>query len=257
MPRWHGRGFTLIELLVVIGIFAILTAIIVPIGQRLRENNRTSTCEAQLAHIGQALKMYFLDEGGVPPIGVPGTLAGTVPSSSATDVDFKLPYQTGLQTLFYMDYLGSRTALHCPRHTKALDGTKLTDDMSEYYQSYMIRDPRAKPESNPLLQHKYMPFRYQWNGQDAHAGDARRQLTTRMKAVGANWIVTDSSTAVPPDDTIVTWCNYHADNYRLNGLGQYVVLYWDGSVQLIDAEVFRGTGDPSEAWLIRTTDIAH
>ena len=78
-----------------------------------------------------------------------------------------------------------------------------------------------------------------------------------MKAVGANWIVTDSSTAIPPDDAIVTWCNYHADNNRLNGLGQYVVLYCDGSVQLIDADVFRGSAGPTEAWTIRTTDIAH
>ena len=59
-------GFTLIELLVVIGIFVILMAIMVPIGKRLRESNRTSGCMSQMQRVGQALKVYFMDEQGVP-----------------------------------------------------------------------------------------------------------------------------------------------------------------------------------------------
>jgi prepilin-type N-terminal cleavage/methylation domain-containing protein len=41
-------GFTMIELLIVIGIMAELMAIIVPVGKRLSDSNRTNRCEAQL-----------------------------------------------------------------------------------------------------------------------------------------------------------------------------------------------------------------
>jgi type II secretory pathway pseudopilin PulG len=238
----------------VIGIFAVLTAIIVPIGQRLRENNRTSTCEAQLASIGQALKLYFLDEGGVPPIGVAGTLAG---GPTATSVD--LTMWPGLQMLFYLDYLGRRSSLHCPRHTRTVAGTALSDESPEYYASYLVQDRKAKPLGSPLKQYKYMPFR--WALEEDYPNDYRRQLTRNIRQVTmgtTDYLVTSSSTGLPPDDTIITWCNYHADYYKISGHGQYVVLYWDGSVQLLDKEVFQDdTFSPAEAWLVRKTDIAH
>jgi len=239
---------------VVIGIFAILTAIIVPIGQRLREGNRTSTCEAQLSHIGQALKLYFLDEGGVPPIGVEGTLAG---GPTSTNVD--LAMWPGLQQLFYLDYLGSRTSLHCPRHTRTMAGANLREDSPEYYESYLLRDSKAKPSGNQLKQYKYMPYR--WALAAGYPNDYRRQLTQNIKQVtmgSGTYLVTTASSSIPPDDTIITWCEYHAGTYKLNGHGQYVVLYWDGSVQLLDEELFQDAGiGPDEAWLIRATDSAH
>jgi type II secretory pathway pseudopilin PulG len=243
-----------VELLVVIAVFAILTAIVVPIGQRLRENNRTSTCEAQLSRIAMALKLYFLDEGGVPPIGVEGTLAG---GPTGTTVDLK--QWPGLQMLFYLDYLPSRSSLHCPRHVKTLAGGRMDTDSPEYYHSYLLRDSQAKPSGSPLKQYKYMPYR--WATATGYPNDYRRQLTRNIKQVTMNatdYLVTSSSTGLPPDDTIITWCDYHARTYRINGHGQYIALYWDGSVQLLDEEVFRDTAfGPDEAWQVRTTDIAH
>jgi type II secretory pathway pseudopilin PulG len=247
------------ELLVVIGIFVILTAIIVPMGQRLRENNRTSTCEAHLSHIGQALKMYFADEGGVPPVGVLGAMSAGVPTPTSTTIDPAM--WPSLHSLFVLEYLGDRGTLHCPRHDKTVAGAQLTVESPEYYASYTCRDPLAQPTASPLLQYKYLPFRYQWAGQAAHPNDAYRQLTDNISGVslgGIPYLVTGSSDRRPADDAMITWCNYHANNYKLNGHGQYVALYWDGSVQLLDQELFRDASiGPGEAWLVKPSDIAH
>ena len=259
MSHRQESGFSLVELLVVIGIFVILTAIIVPIGQRLRENNRVSTCEAHLAHIGQALKVYFTDEGGVPPVGVEGTMTAGVPTPSSTTIDPAM--WPSLHSLFVLGYLGDRNTLHCPRHTKTLAGTSLTEESPEYYASYTGPDPLASPTSDALRQYKYLPYRYQWAGQAAHPADASRQLTDNISEVdigGNPYLVTGSSDRRPADETMITWCNYHAANYRLNNHGQYVALYWDGSVQLLDQELFRDDSiGPAEAWLVKPSDIAH
>lgn len=240
------RGFTLIELLVVIGIFVVLSAIMVPIGKRLNESNRFSRCEAQLQRVGQALKMYYLDEQGVPPIA----------ASPAGVVDYdSFP---GLGVLWRMEYLKNREALHCPRMSDA-NGKAITHASPDYFRSYMIRDTKVKPSADPLKQYKYMPYR--WATPATHPNDYMRQLTrnTHSQVIGGTtYTVTGSSSSMPPDDTIVTWCNYHAATYTMNKHGQYVVLYWDGSVRVQDQEVFTdSTIDPPEAWLVKPTDIAH
>jgi prepilin-type N-terminal cleavage/methylation domain-containing protein len=259
MPRRHESGFSLMELLVVIGIFVVLTAIVVPIGQRLRESNRTSTCEAHLAHIGQALRAYFADEGGVPPVGVEGTLVAGVPTPTGTTIDPEL--WPSLHALFVLGYLPDRGTLHCPRHTTTQAGAAMGVDSPEYYTSYTNRDPLAKPTGEALWQYKYLPYRYRWDGQAAFPDDASRQLTDNISQVnlnGTDYLVTGASDRRPADDTIVTWCNYHAGTYRLNKHGQYLALYWDGSVQLLDQELFRdGSIDPPQAWLVKPADIAH
>lgn len=240
------RGFSLIELLVVISIFAVLMAIIVPIGKRLTEGNRSSRCEGQLAHIGQALKMYYLDEQGVPPIA----------ASPAGIVDFTdFP---ALEVLWRLDYMKNREALHCPRMSDA-NGKAITHDSPDYFRSYEIRDTKVKPSGEPLKQYKYMPYR--WAIQADYPADYTRQLTrnTHSEMIGSTtYTVTGNSSSMPPDDTIVTWCDYHASTYTINKHGQYLVLYWDGSVRAQDQELFnRSTTGPPEAWLVKPTDIAH
>ncbi|MHB8995804.1 MAG: type II secretion system protein [Armatimonadota bacterium] len=240
-------GFTMIELLIVIGIMAVLMAIIVPIGKRLSDSNRTSRCEAQLSHIGQALKLYYLDEQGVPPMAVDATGVA----------NFDLC--PGLDVLYRMEYLGNRQTLHCPQHTKTAANETVTTDTPEYYWSYMVRDPKAKPSSEAVLQYKYMPYRFADVGD--YPDDYLRQLTRNTRSVsigGTTYTVTGHSPEQPPDNTMVTWCNYHADRYKINKHGQYVTLFWDGSVRLLDQELFTdGATGPPEAWLIEPTDIAH
>jgi len=212
----------------VIGIFVVLTAIIVPIGQRLRESNRTSTCEAHLSHVGQALKAYFLDESGVPPMGVQGTITAGVPAPNSTDVDLS----TGRRCTCCSSWDTWAIAARCTAAThQDAGGGAAYRRIAEYYASYVLPDEDAKPTGARLRQYKYMPFRYKWSGQSDFPNDARRQLTSNVRQVdvgGTSYIVTSHSSEMPPDDTIITWCNYHADNYKLNRHGQYVVLYWDG-----------------------------
>ena len=44
---------------------------------------------------------------------------------------------------------------------------------------------------------------------------------------------------MPPDTAIVTWCDAHFDSYSKDGHGQYMVLFWNGTVQSMDGDLFR------------------
>jgi prepilin-type N-terminal cleavage/methylation domain-containing protein len=253
LAKRSPTGFTLVEIVVVMGIIAVLTAIMIPVGKRLRESQRTSTCEVQLTRIGQALRLYYMDEGGVPPVGVLDAGGDGQPDDLVVDAD-RWPQ---LGVLWRLDYLPNRKTLHCPRHMTDAGGTPINTDSPQYYRSYMGRDDLAKPAAS-LRQFRYMPCR--WATAATFPDDYRRQLCQDARTAtigGTTYLVAGASSSMPADDTIVTWCDRHVANYTIAGHGQYIVLYWDGSVQLLDAELFRDTTvNPAEAWLVKPTDIA-
>ncbi len=250
------RGFSLTELLVVIGIAVLLMAITVPIGKNLRESNHAMGCSAQLQSIGTALRAYFMDEGGFPPIGV--RVDGSGEPETDAEVDFSR--WSSLLTLHEQGYLGSLETFHCPRDTYNVPGSE------DYYRSYIGKDEAAKVDYGgtdiSVNKYKYMPHR--WAADDSVVGnDFYRQLDTAPSDVfelGGHDVRVAGACggAMPPDSALVTWCDAHFDSYTRNEHGQYMVLFWDGSVKSMDGALFRdATIEPEAAWQVAPDDIAH
>ena len=238
--RGEGKtGFTLTELLVLMGIAAVLMALTFPAVKSINEGNYTTTCSTQLQQIAQALKVYHLDYKAVPAAYLDPTDPQTTPAGP------------GLDALWRAEYLGDRKTLHCPRDFDHPDTAQLA-----YYQSYTGRDEAAKTDEQeppghygPFIQHKYLSTRgltfEDWQAyledpeNNPYGGDYYRQLCPAVYDPILGMVMPAFNSSWHPDDsTVVTWCNWHAESIVRQGQGQYLVLFWDGSVKVKPAILF-------------------
>ncbi len=252
MSRRGGAttGFTLTELLVVMGIAAVLLAITIPVAKTINQGNRVARCNAQLQQIGQALKMYHLDYQTVP-----ACYLGDADGDTAIDnpaLPSTVPVGPGLEALWRTDYLHTRKTLHCPSDIFHTDGSHPT-----FFQSYTGRDEVAQTDAAELYglfnQYKYLSYRGITHD-DYVAGDDDYY---RQLGVIIGW---DGTTPIfdtswhPDDSTVVTWCDWHADSVIRQGEGQYLVLFWDGSVRSMPESLLCTDAVRDAAWRVRPTD---
>jgi len=236
-------GFTLVELMVVIAIAVLLAGIVIPVGKSLRDGNRMMACVSNLHAIHQALRMYYLDEGAVPPPYEPGA-----PGADDNKPDAPI----GLYRLYVTGYLGRDTTFHCPSHSRAADKRNINPTNPVWLHSYDMVDPDAKYDTaNPigaLARYKYMPYRGALPGDP----DYRRQLAPPDP--DDNTVALYTPSWQPDDSAVVCWCDQHT-NVRRNGQPAYQVLFWGGEV-LVKPEALlcaSGTG-PAEAWRVGPYD---
>jgi type II secretory pathway pseudopilin PulG len=99
------------ELLVVIAIIAVLMGLVFPIASSTRERGNQTACFSNLQSIGQALKLYRLDEREYPP-----ALYGWLENGAAEPTTF-----------LYPQYCRSRREFKCPNNPNRSDETRLTE----------------------------------------------------------------------------------------------------------------------------------
>jgi len=214
----RSKGFTIVELIVVMGTAALLMAITVSAFRSMFRGQDTTRCILQLQKIGMAIKAYHLDWGGVPPVYVvEGTMVEPEPLS-----------------VLLNGYLFHPQALCCPKDEF---GSRI---------SYTGIDENARAVT-PLNKYRYMPYR---------GSDSVCQLSPgwKVEKYGETWAWVPATETLagkkwfPDDNAIITWCDHHLDETD----SKYLVLYWNGEVELLSAGLFDGThpAAPDEAWQV-------
>jgi prepilin-type N-terminal cleavage/methylation domain-containing protein len=273
----RNSGFTLIEMMTVIAVVAVLFAIMIPIGRRMREDNRTSMCELNLQSIYRGLKMYRLDEGAYPyldPLGVPDADhpdAGEPPpyhdpldpTGPPTAQSWEGRRHYGLLKLLDAGYITNPKTLECPRDpgprtTSIVPDTTGVSSIGPYESYCIIVDETGAPImvthpptgiDHPI--YKYQPNRrWQEAGEPPFTADWYRQLASGVPTDPSDLTIQYADFSdrywMPRDSAIITWCDYHARTYTRGGKNQYIVLFQDGRIQPRPEDEFMA--DLENAW---------
>jgi len=250
-PRRLSRhGFTLVELLTVIAIIAVLAAIIFPVTATVRRNVRQKQCAAQQKQLVEALKIYK-DDFGSYPIALSqyaiGTTSNTIvpqlfPQYITSESTFTCPIsQTKPRPESWVPAAGATLTAGCapgggapdPCWIAPLDrstGQPVVLPLSQPPVPYLIPEGdtygmQLLPDQSQQPPASTWELHYSRLWTNSLAGQQQDQRTLAVRN--------------PSEQTVVTWCLYHA---KLDAQGAprqgdiAIVSFLDGRVQNIGAE---------------------
>jgi len=240
--RRARAGFSLVEILVVLVIASILAAVTLGGYSAMRASNRRTSCQANMAQIYQAIRLYATDYDGQVPyynpapanqatIGQGQGLGLWALFTYANDSDPTIPADANIKP--EKRYLSNPKLFHCPSDNEAIDDQLYVPGSSNsvYNPGFLSYQPEEKDT--------YMPIADPDNGQYIYN-------PIRTTTIGANWqrqlLTYNGSTYVqrpPTDDTVVLWCPFHRGG---GGASSDNVLFWDGTVQSLPEDQDGKTG---------------
>ena len=236
-PVCREAGFSLIELLTVIAIIAVLGAMIFPVMNSAKEQGRQAQCMSNLNQISTALKLFKNDNGRYPAV-----LAGFAEQGRALDA-----IQDGT---LYKEYVKAANGFACPNNPST-DMSLTCPDPLGSVQLIGLDRPKGGQlylyDSYDAQVLNYAPNVPQPRYTLAWA-DQPQDVTSINPDVPADQVLQVFQRQLkfknPPDDTVVTWCSYHRGGDQSGSKGKDMVLFLDGHVDKIPANVFQPNGRP-------------
>lgn len=263
IKRVRKRGFTIIELLTVIAIMAVLMALVFPVASTMKERGNQTACIGNLQSIGQALKLYRLDERSYPLAlygyvmdrdgnGLPDDEPTTFlyPHYMRARRDFKCPNNPNRdnESLFSDWYQGAQPGRSAPlTRVPGKEGNYSLQPVADQKIFYYVFDsydgavlPPVRVTQNPVPLVLAQPPSFEAPMYEQHY---RHDWASLFGVAQSNPLHPMSTRELlnrnPEDSTYVTTCTYHR-KYRTgeNGIvlppGEYstdIVLFLDGHAE--------------------------